>query len=125
MTYLDTHIAVWLSSGQVSRLSAAARKHLPTANLLLSPIVLLDLEYLFEIKRIGIRASEVFLKLQHELGVEMCALDFQQVISMALNESWTRDAFDRIIVAHAKANGLAYLISADEKIRANYPRTIW
>lgn len=44
---------------------------------------------------------------------------------MALEERWTRDAFDRIIIANAKANGLAYLISADQQVARHYPRTVW
>jgi hypothetical protein len=30
-----------------------------------------------------------------------------------------------MIVAQAKANGLAPLVSADEEIKNNYPRTAW
>ena len=87
--------------------------------------MLLELEYLYEIERILFSASELRLKLEHELGIRMCGLDFLQVAEMALNEKWTRDPFDRIIVAHAKANGLAPLISADEEIKKRYRRTIW
>jgi PIN domain nuclease of toxin-antitoxin system len=42
-----------------------------------------------------------------------------------LDEKWTRDPFDRLIVANAKANGFAWLISADEHIRNHYPRAVW
>jgi PIN domain nuclease of toxin-antitoxin system len=47
------------------------------------------------------------------------------VARAALDEKWTRDAFDRIIVAQAKLNGLAPLISSDEEIAEHYPRTVW
>jgi PIN domain nuclease of toxin-antitoxin system len=47
------------------------------------------------------------------------------VANAALEEKWTRDPFDRLIVANAKANGFAWLISADEEIARNYPRTVW
>jgi hypothetical protein len=30
-----------------------------------------------------------------------------------------------MIVAQARADGLAVLISADEDIKRNYPRTVW
>jgi PIN domain nuclease of toxin-antitoxin system len=43
--------------------------------------------------------------------------------SIALDEKWTRDPFDRLIVANAK--GFAWLISADEAIRKHYPRAVW
>jgi PIN domain nuclease of toxin-antitoxin system len=35
---------------------------------------------------------------------------------------WTRDPFDRLIVA--KANGFAWLISADESSRQHYPHAV-
>jgi len=38
---------------------------------------------------------------------------------------WARDAFDRIIVAHARLSGLTPLISSDEDIAEHYPRAIW
>ena len=50
---------------------------------------------------------------------------FADVAEAATFEAWTHDPFDRMIVAHAKANGYAPLVTADEKIRANYPRTVW
>jgi len=37
---------------------------------------------------------------------------------------WTRDPFDRLIVAHAiKAN--CNLLTKDEKIRKNYAHAVW
>jgi PIN domain nuclease of toxin-antitoxin system len=50
--------------------------------------------------------------------------DFLEIINISINEKWTRDPFDRIIVAHAKLMDLA-LISKDEKINKNYFRTIY
>ncbi len=46
-------------------------------------------------------------------------------MSSALSEQWTRDPFDRFIVAHAKAKGFTQLIPADRKIWDNYPRAVW
>jgi PIN domain nuclease of toxin-antitoxin system len=87
--------------------------------------VLIELGYLYEAGRILISATELKLKLEHEIAMRMCNLDFVSVAQMALHEKWTRDPFDRIIVAHAKANGLSPLISAEEEIRRQYRRTIW
>ncbi|MDQ1473147.1 MAG: hypothetical protein QOJ99_4627, partial [Bryobacterales bacterium] len=42
-----------------------------------------------------------------------------------LFETWTRDPFDLMIVSHAKANGYAPLVTADESIRAHYPKAVW
>jgi PIN domain nuclease of toxin-antitoxin system len=62
---------------------------------------------------------------EHELGARLCDLPFPAIASAALDEKWTRDPFDRLIVAHAKANGFAPLISSDKKIARHYPRTVW
>jgi PIN domain nuclease of toxin-antitoxin system len=47
------------------------------------------------------------------------------VARSALDEKWAREVFDRIIVAQARLNGLAPLISSDEEVAEHYPRTIW
>ncbi|WP_230458629.1 PIN domain-containing protein [Microcystis aeruginosa] len=52
MIYLDTHIVVWLYAGLTAKLSDCA-KHLINENeLYISPIVRLELQYLYEIGRI-------------------------------------------------------------------------
>ena len=88
-------------------------------------MVALELAYLHEINRITFTAQDVLIKLKAELGVEVCDASFQSLIEIAVNENWTRDPFDRIIVSHAKANGLSRLISPDETIRKNYIKTVW
>jgi PIN domain nuclease of toxin-antitoxin system len=124
-TYLDTNVAVWLAQGDLQRITPAAREHIETAELLLSPMVLMELQYLHEIQRILLPARDLLTKLAHELGVRVCSADFPTVIDAALDEQWTRDPFDRIIVAQAKANGFSWLVSADQEIRDRYPRTVW
>lgn len=126
IAYLDTNVLFWFAEGELERISSAAQQFVTqAAELLISPIVVLELEYLYEIGRSQLSGRTVALKAKHELGVEVCALSFTAVTQTALDESWTRDPFDRLIVSHAKANGLAPLVSADRKIARNYPRTIW
>jgi len=88
-------------------------------------MVLLELEYMSEVGRSALRAQDVLRKLEQELGVAVCDLPFADVARAALDEKWTRDPFDRIIVAQARLNGLAPLISSDEEIAEHYPRTVW
>ncbi len=125
IAYLDTNVVVWLAQGNLTRISQTAQDVLEQADLLVSPMVLIELEYLFEVNRIKLTSRDVHLKIEHELGVRVCQLSFPLVASVMLDEKWTRDPFDRMIVAQAKANGLAPLISADEEIREHYPRTVW
>jgi PIN domain nuclease of toxin-antitoxin system len=123
--YLDTNVVVWLAQGTLQRISRRAQSALEQGTLLMSPMVLIELQYLYELHRIKLPARDVQLKVEHEIGVRVCDLPFLSIASTALDEKWTRDPFDRMIVAQAKANGLAPLVSADEEIKKNYPRTAW
>ena len=124
IAYLDTHAALRLSDGR-GRIGREAAQLIRRADLLCSPIVFIELEYLFEIGRATLPAKDILNKLEHELGAHPCDLPFAKVAAASVHEKWTRDVFDRTIVAQARVNGLAPLISADEKIARNYPRTIW
>lgn len=123
--YLDTHVVVWLAAGQVHRIPPPARAVLESAPLLISPMVELELEYLYEIKRLRLRSGDVVRKLEFEIGLSVCKLPFAEVARLAVDENWTRDPFDRMIVAQARAAGLALLVSADTEIAAHYPRAVW
>jgi PIN domain nuclease of toxin-antitoxin system len=123
--YLDTNVVVWLAQGTLQRISRRAKSALEQGTLLMSPMVLIELQYLYELHRIQLPARDVQLKVEHEVGIRVCDLPFLSVASTALDEKWTRDPFDRMIVAQAKTNGLAPLVSADEEIKKNYPRTVW
>jgi PIN domain nuclease of toxin-antitoxin system len=125
IAYLDTQALVWLAEGKLDGLSLRIDRLLEEADLRFSPMVLLELEYLYEIKRIKCPARDIQRKVEYELGVRVCDLPFATVAGAAVDEKWTRDPFDRLIVANAKANGFAWLISSDESIRRNYSRTVW
>jgi PIN domain nuclease of toxin-antitoxin system len=125
IAYLDTNVVVWLAQGNMARVSNKAQTVVEQAELLISPMVLMELEYLFEVHRIKLPSRDIQLKIEHEIGVRVCDLSFSSVAKVGVDEKWTRDPFDRMIVAQAKANGLAFLVSADEEIANHYPRTVW
>ena len=124
MIYADTHVVAWLYAGHADRIPARARASLDNQPVLVSPMVALELQYLFETGRTSAPAQQVLEALAGEVGLRLCDLPFADVIDVAIRQSWTRDPFDRIIVAQA-ALRRAPLISADEAIRANYNRTLW
>ncbi|MGB7134974.1 MAG: PIN domain-containing protein [Acidobacteriaceae bacterium] len=125
-TYLDTAVAVWLAQRSLDRISPAALEHLRgAADCRMSPAVLLELEFLYEIGRILLPAADIQRKLESEAGVTVCELGFAEVVETALRENWTRDPFDRLITAQARANALAWLVTSDRRIREAYPRAIW
>jgi PIN domain nuclease of toxin-antitoxin system len=127
ITYLDTSVAVWLAQKSLDRISQPALNHLAAlaTERLLSPVVLLELQFLYEIKRILLPAADIQRKLEREFDVRLCDFSFPLIANAALDEAWTRDPFDRLITAHARANGLAWLVTSDRRIRDVYPRAVW
>jgi PIN domain nuclease of toxin-antitoxin system len=124
VTYLDTHVAAWLYGGHSSNLSKTALREISNESLRISPMVLLELQLLFETRRAKDPASTVAERLARDLGVTVCDHPFQLVAASAMEVNWTRDPFDRLIVAHAAAND-APLLTKDEKMRRHYKRAIW
>jgi len=123
--YLDTHIAVFLHDGLVEKFTQSAKREIEASDLLISPMVVLELEYLFKRKKIGIPARELYHTIHVDFGVRMCGLPFAKVVDAAIDVDWTNDPFDRMIVAQAKANRDSPLITRDELIREKYPRAVW
>ena len=123
--YLDTQVVIWLCEKRLDRLSPGASAALEAHELRISPMVLLELEYLFEIQRIVQPPRMLLGQLESQLGLKLCDHPFPAIVDTALLETWTRDPFDRVIVAHARSNAYSPLVTSDEKIRQHYPRTIW
>jgi PIN domain nuclease of toxin-antitoxin system len=88
-------------------------------------MVLLELQYLYELGRTLQPAHALVGQLEAEIGLKICDHPFPSVVEKCLLESWTRDPFDRLIVAHARANRYTPLVSSDEAIRHNYSKAIW
>ncbi len=53
IAFLDPHVVVWLHSNHLSKFSEKAKNHLETHDLFISPMVMLELQYLFEIKKLS------------------------------------------------------------------------
>lgn len=122
--YLDTHAVVWLYNNDLAKFPEKTLALIESHDLLISPMVILELEYLYEIKRLNETAVTITDTLQQEINLTCCPVHFSQVIANALNQKWTRDPFDRMIVAQAGINQ-APLISKDEIINAHYSKTFW
>ena len=124
MIYLDTHVVVWLYAGESERFSKKAVELIEEHDLLISPAVLLELQFLKEIKRITADPMLVFQTLEETLGLQMCKLDFSKVVIGALSQSWTRDPFDRLIAAHASVRN-ELLLTKDRVIRRHCATACW
>jgi PIN domain nuclease of toxin-antitoxin system len=86
--------------------------------------VRLELQYLFEIKRITYEANDIVFELFNKIGLKVCNKSFNPIISVALDFFWTRDPFDRIIVSNAAANR-NILLTKDKNILKNYEKAKW
>jgi PIN domain nuclease of toxin-antitoxin system len=124
VTYFDTYAAVRLAEGNRDALSQQAQEAIELDDdLRISPMVCLELEYLHEIKRLKISATGVLNILASEIGLSVCDAGFEDVARQAMEERWTRDPFDRVIVAQARL-GRATLITRDRSIQARYSHAI-
>jgi len=124
LIYLDTHVVVWLYAGKIKKLSEQARGLINDHEIIISPGVRLELQYLFEIQRVTDEANEIVADLSGRIGLKMCDKSFDTIVSGALDLPWTRDPFDRIIVANATINH-NILVTKDQNILENYEKAIW
>lgn len=123
MIHLDTHVVVWCYAGDRARLEPV-RHVLDGATLGASPMVRLELQYLYEIGRLRVPASTVVAELADTLGLVSTDASFGAVTSVAARMAWTRDPFDRLIVANAVVDGVP-LLTRDETVRAHFPGARW
>jgi len=124
MIYLDTHVVVWLYAGDKDKLTKSGIELINDNDLLISPIVQLELQYLLEIKRITQTADAILKDLSKTIGLKICNKPFVDIIKQSIKQSWTKDPFDRIIVAQASI-GKTMLLAKDKTILKNYESSCW
>lgn len=124
MIYLDTHVVVWLYAGLIENLSDYAIELIESNSLKISPIVKLEITYLRDTKRITPSAQTIIEELQSRLGLTVCDAPFDAVINKADELNWTRDPFDRIIVANAMCQQ-SKLLTKDRTIRKHFKQAYW
>ncbi|HEV7491933.1 MAG TPA: PIN domain-containing protein [Rhodanobacteraceae bacterium] len=120
---LDTHVAIALYEGRTGGLGTAAKRAIDRETVTISPAVLLEIELMHEIGRLRVGATPVSLRLVEDLSIRVATERFADVAIQALGFGFTRDPFDRLIVAHA-ALAKAALVTQDTHIRYHYPKAI-
>lgn len=122
--HLDTHIVIWLYLGKLDLITENVKDKLNKHDLVISPIVKLEIQYLYEIDRLLHDSNKVVTALQNEIGLKISSIDFNSIVEQAIRYNWTRDPFDRIITAQA-AHKNTLLITKDESILSNYKHAYW
>ena len=124
MIYLDTHVVVRLCAENRIKFSNSVENLIEIYEVSISAIVCLELQYLLEIKRIAAKPEKIISNLASSIGLKICDKNFNTIISKAMSLSWTRDPFDRIIVANAAINN-SVLITKDQHILEHYENAKW
>lgn len=106
------------------RLPEAARNLLSERKPKVSPLVELELTYMHEIGRARDPAPMMLIALRKSIGLEVEDISFAEVAQTAVDLTWTRDPFDRMIAAQAIVAD-APLLTADRNILANLPQATW
>ena len=122
--YVDTHVVIWLHEKDQDRISPRARELIESHDLLVSPMVLLELEYLFETGKITAKAAEIYDHLRDTIQIEVCRKPFEAVVKKSIGLKWTRDPFDRLITAQAAIDE-SPLLTKDDTIHTYYPDAVW
>lgn len=123
--FLDTNAVIFIHLGEKRYLSERALETFDKADeLFISPMVLLELQFLEEVGRLRFSAPEIMEYLQAVHGAVIDDPGFAFAVRKALTLSWTRDPFDRVITAHADVFE-APLITRDADIRTHYKKAVW
>ncbi len=84
MIYLDTHVAAWLYASGAAALSTRAADAVSGPNdVRISPMVRLELQYLFEIGSVGEPTAVVVDALTATLGLAHCGAPFAGIVHAA------------------------------------------
>ena len=124
LIFLDTHVLIWLYAGKLKLFSNLALREIRKSNLCFSPVVKLELRYLYEIGKISEKPDKIINALRQEIGLKEANDDFAEVVNEALNQGWTCDPFDRIISAQVKIRNVK-LLTKDQTILSNCNFAFW
>ncbi len=106
MILLDTNALIWLEQGHPrSRVLQQVDRQL-----YISPATLLELQFLIEVGRIRLRSGTIERLAEDDRWL----LDDPPAAAwfgLAIDLSWTRDPFDRLLIAHARLRAWRFATS--------------
>jgi PIN domain nuclease of toxin-antitoxin system len=114
---LDTHFLIWLvlRSKRLGEFPWIDR-YRPWG---VSPVSFLEIQFLAEIGRLSVRNPEFMTAVMDDARFRVDDIPLGTVVRHALRLDWTRDPFDRLLVAHSAARRIA-LCTLDRRIRTHH-----
>lgn len=115
---LDTHFLIWILTG-AERLEGYSwlEEQRPWG---ISPVSLLELQYLSETGRLELDAAGLLAALQGDARFVLDEPPLVPLIERALPLGWTRDPFDRLLAAHSTLRRLP-LCTVDRLLLERHP----
>lgn len=124
MIHIDTLVATRLFYGRAKELTTKGRRLVESESMVMSPMVVLELEYLYRRSFTRDDGATIRHALAKKLNIQVYQGAFIDIAEAAMPLHWTRDPFDRLIVANAIVDG-ARLLTSDLVIREHFPRAVW
>jgi len=114
---LDTHFLIWLVLCS-KRLAAFPwlDRYRPWG---VSPISFLEIQFLAEVGRLSARNPEFTNTVANDTRFMVDDIPLASIVRHALRLDWTRDPFDRLLVAHSSARRVPFC-TTDRGIRSNH-----
>jgi PIN domain nuclease of toxin-antitoxin system len=122
--FLDTHAVIFLWEGRTEVFGAGSRELLEQSVLLVSPLVRLEMGFLKEVGKLKVEPDQILGSLTSDYGAILSEDSLEALIPLAMPLSWTRDPFDRLLVATALLHQ-APLVTRDSRIHEHFPGAVW
>jgi PIN domain nuclease of toxin-antitoxin system len=85
-----------------------------------SPVSFLEIQFLAEIGRLTVRNPEFTNAVMSDARFTVDDIPLTNLVRHALRLEWTRDPFDRLLVAHSSARRIGFC-TTDRGIRDHHP----
>lgn len=114
---LDTHFLIWivLESKRLANFSWLDR-YRPWG---VSPVSFLEIQFLAEVGRLSVTNPQFINTVSNDRRFIVDDLSLDALVSHSLELDWTRDPFDRLLVAHSLARRVAFC-TTDRLIRSRH-----
>ena len=114
---LDTHFLIWLLLGSKRLVQFPwLDRYRPWG---VSPICFLEIQFLAEVGRLSVRNPEFTNAVMEDTRFTIDDIPLATIVRHALLLDWTRDPFDRLLVAHSSARRVAFC-TTDRGIRSHH-----